>query len=145
MNGDQQQPQGPEVDAAKAAMEMIGSMLIAYAPHLKPEQAQGIAAACISQQEALGKVLMDGAEPTSRTEHPYWGFKLHVAARPGNFGVVQCPKDLSQAKTLDEVLHHATVIAMVTSPTARAVLAAHGYNLEFFQGKPPGPEIIKPS
>lgn len=147
MSDDQQQPPDADVEAAKAAMDMIGGLLVAYAPHLDMKTAHGIAAGVLNQQEALGQVLADGAEPTKRQSHPTWGFKLHVASRPGAFGVVECPKDVGQAKSLDDILHHATVIAMVTSPTARAVLAAHGYHLEFFQGtgKPAAPEIVKPS
>lgn len=44
------------------------------------------------------------------------------------------PKRVEDCKTLEEVLKNATIIALINSPTARAVLAKMGYRLGFAFG-----------
>ena len=142
--GQQQPPVPPEdVQAAQAAVQMISGMLLAFAPTLKPEQAQGICAAILQQQDQLGQVINDAVDPAARTAHPKWGFRLHNrgGAAPEPMGQVTTPKVFAECASISEVLHYATIIALITSPTARAVLAAYGYDLEFVQGGAPKPQI----
>jgi hypothetical protein len=133
MSNDQQQPGPPKgiPPEMAAAAQMLGAMLRSFAPHITEEQAFVVAVNAISHGEQLSAVISDAADPQSRVAHPIWGYKLTDGS--GNEGVVQCPKDVRQAQSLQEVMHHAMVIALVTSPPARAVLAAYGYQLEFFQ------------
>jgi hypothetical protein len=130
-----------QMDAQGVAM--LSPVLAAYAPFLSPERVQEIALQCVRQQQQLGQVIEDGANPQSRTPYPIWGLKLRGGQ--GGEGVSKCPKDLGQAKSLDQALHHATVIALVTSPVARAVLLAHGFTLEFFQAPEDKPQLVVPN
>lgn len=143
MPNDQQPPVDPGVQAAQAAMEMIGGMLVAFAPRLTEEQARGICALILQQQDQLGQVINDAVDPTARDAHPIWGLRLHNRGGdvPQKMGQITCPKIFDDCASLDEIMHYATVVALVTSPTARAVLAAYGYDIEFLQGGKAKPQL----
>lgn len=147
MNNGQQpppvDPNDPNVQAAQAALQMIGGMLIAFAPRLDQAKAQGICAAILQQQDALGQVINDAVDPNAQAAHPKWGFRLHNRSGqvPEPMGQTICPKVFDECQSLSEVLHFATTVALLTSPTARAVLAAYGYDIEFVQGGKPKPQI----
>lgn len=143
MDNGQQPPVPDDVQAAQAAVQMIGGMLVAFAPTLSQEQATGICAAILQQQDQLGQVINDAVDPAPRDAHPKWGFRLHNrgGAVAQKMGQVTTPKVFTECKDINEVLHYATIIALITSPTARAVLAAYGYDLEFVQGGTPKPQI----
>jgi len=132
-----------EAQAVEAALQMIGGILRAFAPALTEEQARGICAAILQQQDQLGQVINDAVDPQVRAQHPTWGFRLHNrgGAVTSKLGQVTTSKTFAELASLDEVLHYATIVALLTSPPARAVLAAHGYDLEFVHGGTPKPQL----
>ena len=136
MGNGQQPPPGPEGQAIEAALQMFGGMLVSFAPGLSDDEARGVVAAILHQQEQLGQVINDAVDPKVKLEHPRWGFRLHNRAGkvPEQMGQQICPKEFMECASLAEVLHFATTVALLTSPASRAVLAAYGYDLEFVQG-----------
>lgn len=134
-------PNGQQ-DVAQAAVAMTAGVVAAFAPHLSEQEAVSIATAVLSQQDALGQVMHDAIDADARAKHPAWGFRLHNRAgsvkEPA--GLVRVPKAAPECANLSEVMHYATTIALLTSPTARGVLSAYGYDLEFLQGGKPKPK-----
>lgn len=149
MNNGQQPPDmnDPQVQAAEAALQMIGGMLVAFAPTLDEPKARGICAAILQQQDQLGQVINDAVDPQARAANPRWGLRLHNAGGsvPQKMGQIVTPKAFGECQSLDEVMHYATIVALLTSPTARAILAAYGYSIEFVQGGAAKPRIHMPS
>lgn len=125
-------PEHEQLQGIRAAVEMVASIAQGFAPKLPPQQLLQLSAEVMQQQEALGRVIEDAHDEGRRASHPIWGFKLrhqgeHIAG-------VRVPKDPAGLSP-EQAVHHALVIALVTSPAARTVLAAHGYAVEFFQAK----------
>ena len=130
----------------RAAAQTMAHILSGFAPHLSPEQALGLMQQVLMQQDGLMPVLQDAVE--NRKMHPLWGYRLFRRSPDGKreeLAGVAVPKDAREAarRGLDQLVHHANVLAMVTSPTSRALLAAYGLELEFFQGgeQPNKPKI----
>lgn len=138
-------PSEAEVAAMQAqAQAQIAGMLVGLvkglssAP-LSPESVQTTALAVLRQQEALGRVIDDAIEPGARASHGEWGVKI-IHRASGAEGVIRVPKDFAACQSIEQMLHHATVVALVTNPTPRVLLFAHGLDLEFFQA-PTAPKI----
>lgn len=118
-----------------SAVQMIASLIHAFAPALPEERIFEISVLELQQQEGLGTVLSDAVDAEKRESHPRFGFRI-VDLRSGEvLAEVNAPKDLAKAKTLNELKHGIDVIAFATSPAARAVLHSFGYGVEFFQKK----------
>ena len=130
--------------AAEAAVEALGAIVAGFAPHTLEDEARlrGLCSAVLMQQEAIGVVISDACDPAVRKQYPFWGFTLrNVGGRVEQAaGKVSVPKTFQELRSLDEVLHYATIVALVTSPAARAILAAHGYDIEFGQRADTPPE-----
>ena len=92
-----------------------------------------------SQQEALGAVIDDATHPDKRKAHPEWGVKLKHR-KTGAEGVIRVPKDFGACTSIEQALHHATVTALLTNPTPRVLLFAHGFDVEFFQAPASTPQ-----
>jgi hypothetical protein len=156
LNGRKKQggpPKGPPAGAPalNAAQLQVAGMITGLVAALSstapaPEVIQKIAVRALVEQEALGRVLEDAADPVKRAAHPEWGVKVaHTAS--GAEGVIRVPKDLSHCTSIDQIMHHAMIVALVTNPTPRALLLAHGFTVEFFQAvatppKPPKPRLV---
>jgi hypothetical protein len=140
------QSDAQQAEIAHAAVQMTAGVVAAFAPHLTQQQAVQIAASVLEQQEALGQVMADAIEDEPRAKHPSWGCKLHNRAGkvPEPSGIIRTPKAMGECETLSEVMHYVTIIALLTSPTARGVLAAYGYDIEFLQGGKPRSPLIQP-
>jgi hypothetical protein len=118
-----------------AAVDMIASLIHAFAPDLPPERIREIATIELLQQDALGTVLTDAVDAEKRKHHPRFGFRVIDMRSGESIAEVNAPKDLAKAGTLNELKHGIDVIAFATSPAARAVLHSFGYAIEFFQKK----------
>lgn len=130
------------------AQTQIAAMLVGLVSSLStaappPQQIQNVAIGVLRQQEALGAVIEDAADPKKRAANPEWGVKLRHRAT-GAEGVIRVPKDFAACKTMEQVLHHATIVALITNPSPRALLFAHGFDLDFFQApaSQPQPKIV---
>lgn len=106
-----------------------------------PQSVAEPALLALGQQEGLGRVLDDAVTPATREAHPEWGVKVRDR-QTGEVGVLRIPKDFGACTTLEQRLHHATVLALATNPTPRVLLAAHGIELEFFQAGSSSPKIV---
>ena len=134
-------PAGPPAEApgldenAQAAISMIAGIIQAFVSEMPEEAVIQVAAGELGQQETLGVVLGDAVDPAKRQSHPFFGFRIRDLRRDEIIAEVKAPKDLAQAKSLNELKHGVDVIAYATSPVARALLRAHGFSVEFFQAK----------
>ena len=122
----------PEMHAAAG---MIAALVKGFAPHVSDEQAGAVALSSLAVQSGLGVILEDAVDEAKRQAYPYWGYKLVDGESGKTAGMAVCPKDLRHAQSADEIMHHATLIALVTSAPARALLASYGYRLEFVQSR----------
>jgi hypothetical protein len=143
-NGPTPPPQDIPEEAAHAAVSMVGSLIAAFARDIPDESVLQIAAGEVGQQAQLGVVLTDAVDDATRAANPVFGFRVRNLRDNEIVAVVECPKDLSKAKSLNELKHGVDVIAYSTSPAARAVLRAYGFSVEFFQKKDE-PKIVLPS
>jgi len=142
-------PTGPNA-AEQAAMEqailqgadMVGMMLAGFV-NIPPESLKALAINSVRHQQALGAVLEDAVVPEKRAANPYWGFILRQQGV--EVGRVMVPKDLNACKDAASVMHHATVVMLVSTPIGRALMQAVGIEIEFFQTKKPGPRLHLPS
>jgi hypothetical protein len=131
-------------EAQHAVVQMLVGMITSLSTAAPPPQKIAeVALATLHQQEALGAVIEDAADPKKRAAHPEWGLKLKHR-KTGAQGVIRVPKDLAACKTLEETLHYATIVALITNPAPRALLFAHDFDLEFFQAPASGPRIVMP-
>lgn len=149
MSGDNGKPNGeslpPEMLEAQAqaqqhVVEMMTAMLSGLSTRAPAvDVLLHLAEQAFVQQHALGVVLEDAVEPTKREANPYWGVKITQRAS-GAYAVVRVPKDFGRCKTLDEVGQYIMVLTLALDSLPRALLAAHGFELGFFQA--PEPSLI---
>jgi hypothetical protein len=131
-----------QAEAQNAVVQMLVGMVSALSTAAPPPgKVAEIALAALRQQEALGAVIEDATNPEKRKAHPEWGVKLKHRAT-GAEGVLRVPKDFAACRTMEQTLHHATVVALITNPAPRALLFAHGFDLEFFQAPASGPKLV---
>lgn len=143
-NGPTDAEQAEAQAAIQAGAEMLVNFLGVFARHLPPEDVQKIATAVIGQQPALGQVIQDCVDPAAVDNAPAWGVRIHDrrggirSAGEPEAAVIRVPKDPQQCKNMTEFVQFAQTLAFVTTPLARAFLAAHGFQVEFlqFKGKP---------
>jgi hypothetical protein len=145
MTGNGQKPPAPGSDDALVQEEFarmisgIAEVVHALAPHLNAEQAGQLTMQAVTEASNISHAIDDsvpGSEAASK--HPGWGFQILLPPKkkgdpPQVVGIVHAPKDVRGTQP-HEVVAHATVLAIATSPLARAVLRAHGYAIAFFQG-----------
>lgn len=133
-----------QAQAQQEVAAMLAAMVAAFSSAAPPaDQLMATALATLTQQEALGQVVDDATHPDKRKAHPEWGVKLKHRAT-GAQGVIRVPKDFGACTTIEQALHHATVTALLTNPTPRVLLFAHGFDVEFFQApaSTPKPKLI---
>lgn len=137
-----------EAEMQAMAQQHVVDMLVAMmsglstaVPRMPQASVQQTAAAVFAQQEALGVVLEDAADPARRAAHPFWGVKITHRVS-GAQGVTKVPKDFAACSTLEEVGHYALVLGLVSNPTVRALLSLHGLEVTFFQADADKPKII---
>jgi hypothetical protein len=120
---------------------MVADTLAALAPHLTPEIVQTIALQVMGEQAQLAPVLHDLILGNPNMElHPILAMRLIDGQN--NIGTITAPKTLARPHTLSEAAMLGHMLAMVTSPIARAFLYAYGYRLEFGQTAPPTPKPL---
>lgn len=129
-----------QAQAQQEVAAMLAGMVEAFSSAAPPAaQLVSTAVATLHQQEALGQVIDDATHPDKRKAHPEWGVKLKHR-QTGAQGVIRVPKDFGACKTIEEALHHATIVALLTNPTPRVLLFAHGFDVEFFQAPASTPQ-----
>lgn len=133
----------PDMDVVEqGAIMMIASFVHAFRPTLTEQDAINIATAQLKSQAGLGRVMTDALDPEKRATHGIFGFKLINLTTREVLAEIHAPKDLLEAKTLNELKHGVDVIAYATSPAARAVLHGFGFVIEFFQKKKSEPPRV---
>lgn len=125
---------------AMAQEQAVGGMmqlLLGLAPHVAPATMDGIIRAVLRQQAHadFGRVLDDATDPKMRKENPVWGVNLMRRGNAKAVLMLQTQKDPGKLKGPDELMQYATLVGLVTNPTVRALLLAHGYEPHFFQSK----------
>lgn len=129
-----------QAQAQQEVAAMLAGLVSAFSSAAPPaSDLVATAVATLHQQEALGAVIDDATHPDKRKAHPEWGVKLKHRVT-GAQGVIRIPKDFAACKTIEQALHHATVVALLTNPTPRALLFAHGFDVEFFQASASAPQ-----
>jgi hypothetical protein len=143
----QQPPQPPQLPpgAAEAMREMaisIAEMVASFAPHLDDQQLMKLAQAAMQVQSQLGPVINDALDPQSRLDNPYWGVKI-TNLQTGEAVRVKTFKDISRLNETGEFVDFVVTLGLALTPVCRAVLAAYGMGVEFFQM--PESTIIQPN
>lgn len=129
-------------EAQQAAISLIASLVKAFRPEVPDEAVLAIAGGEIAQQQGLGVVLSDAVDDAKRESKPIFGLHLRNLDTDEIVATLEAPKDLRQVKSLNELKHGIDVIALSTSPAARAVLRGFGFGIEFFQKKEKEPSRI---
>lgn len=132
------------MDEQAAAMaqvaNVIAQMVVSLGGTVAQDKLMHAVRSSLAQQEPLGAVIGDATDPKLRAKHPEWGVKLRNKAT-GEEGIIRVPKDFAACERLDEVMHYVTLMGLLTNPAPRALLHAHGYELEFFQAGSSKPVI----
>jgi biotin carboxyl carrier protein len=127
---------------------VMASIIRGLAPHLTEQQAWQLAAQAHAEAQAIAPAI-EHAAPQSKEahDHPYWGFRVHIAPHkdhktgqmvaPQLVGTVYAPKVVTPQTLPHEVVANVQVLSIATSPIGRAVLRAHGYAIDFYQGPAP--------
>lgn len=138
-------PANAHTDAEAAALaqvaNVIAQMVFALGGPVDRDKLLNAARSALAQQEPLGAVIGDATDPQLRAKHPEWGVRLRNKAT-GEEGVIRVPKDFAACTRLDEVSHYITLLGLLTNPAPRALLHAHGFELEFFQAGSSKPVLV---
>jgi len=126
------------VQMEKQVIAGMAEAIAGFCPPTMPrDQVLALAAQVIAEGAVLGRALDDalyGSEESAK--HPFWAA---VVLSPGEKVQIAGPKRIpfgSEKTTqqhIDQVMCSVTVLAFLTSPIARAVLRAHGYDIAFGQ------------
>jgi hypothetical protein len=135
------------VQMEREVVEGMAQAIGAFVPPTMPRDALlSLAAQVIAEGAILGRALEDASYGhENATKHPQWAA---VVLSQGEKVQIQGPKRIpiggprTTQQDIDQVLCSVTVLALLTSPIARAVLRAHGYDIAFGQRGAPKPNII---
>lgn len=131
---------GPEVIAMVQVVASVVKLLI---PTCADEIAIQCAQMSVVETGPLGEILED-LQGQNAIDNPGWGLKLNHQALGEQGVLISGPKNMHPGSVdLNSALRTVQVLAITTSPMARAVLRALGFQLNFVQIKG-GSSLILP-
>lgn len=140
--GNSQQPPAGAPSLTQEQAQLLAQAMVpqlkAFAPHLTDEQALGLAFNAVAETTHLEQVVTDALDQARRLENPGWGFVVKAPpGAPGGLteGVIVVAKRFADCRDLNESLHFITIIATLTSPLARSLLRAFGYDYHYVQSR----------
>lgn len=140
--------EGPTAEEMlKATVEAFMMQLVPHAPELAadPAKLEAFCLGVIRDQEVMAHIMDDATSPQKRAEKPWWGYRAVDAN--GGMMTVKAPKDMKEAlKDPKDLFAFISILSVVTTPLARALLSIGGLRLDFFQAVRPDadetPKII---
>jgi hypothetical protein len=130
------------IQAQAEVVRQQAALLLAFAPHLTPDQAVELMSVTMGVQQQLGAVIDDAANPEAREKYPYWGAKFHMKGGQDT-GIIHVPKDTARCGDLGQLIQFVNVMGLLVTPVTRAILKAYNVDVEFIQAPEPS-RIVTP-
>lgn len=130
----------PERGVPLSSAELLAFGIQMFAPHLTEEQLVELTRIMLREQPQTDQIYASAVDPKLRKQHSIWGLRIFLKKQ--QVGEVTAPKKAELTMQPHEVIAHATVVALLDSPRARALIRAYGLNYDFFQRRGPSDLIL---
>lgn len=116
-------------------IQLVASVVKLLIPTVKDEIAITVAQMAVAEVGPLGQILED-LQGQNALDNPHWGVNLKHRSLGDQNILISGPKNMHPGTVnLNDALRSVQVLAISTSPMARALLRALGFNLNFVQIK----------